>query len=326
MQILNLTPAAKTQHCGDFRGDFHEESCVPADAIFLLGYFDGVHIGHQALIDEAHTLASCESAAGHPIVIWTFEHMPKASADSGLLTTKQEKCLVLSSLGADYIIFEDFDALRSLDGESFFIRHIASHSPYAVICGYDYRFGRMASCGPDDLAKFASDAGIRSKTISSRTLSGEVVSSTLIRTLISEGDMRKAADLLGRRYSFSSEVIHGKELGRTIGRPTINQRFPADKVSPRHGVYSCTASFTSDGRDYTFGGVCNIGYRPTVNNNENDITVETYIIGFSGDLYGKDVKISFAEYLRGETKFSSVSELAEQIAKDEKDAKMSLGL
>ncbi len=322
MQILNLTPNAGTQQHGGFR----EGSCVPADAIFLLGYFDGVHIGHQALIDEARILAAEGTNVKRPIVIWTFEHLPKASADSGLLTTKNEKCAVLSSLGADHIIFEDFDALRSLDGESFFIRHIALHSPHAVICGYDFRFGRMASCGPDDLTKFASDAGIRSKTISSRTLGGEVISSTLIRSLISGGDMQKTADLLGRRYSFTAEVIHGKELGRTIGHPTINQRFPAEKVSPLHGVYSCTAEFTLDGKDYSLGGVCNIGHRPTVNDNESDITVETYIIGFSGNLYGTDVKISFAEYLRGETKFSSVSELADQIAKDEKDAKISLGL
>ena len=106
--------------------------------------------------------------------------------------------------------------------------------------------------------------------------------------------------------------------------PTINQHFPEDKVTPPRGVYSCTVSFILDGQSCTFDGVCNIGHRPTVNSDKNDVTVETYIIGFSGDLYGTEVKTSFFEYLRGEKKFPSVEELSEQVRIDEEKAKISL--
>lgn len=314
MQILNLASIEQSHVEGT------SASSVLCGAIFLLGYFDGVHLGHRALIDEAKKLADGK----RPIVIRTFDSLPKSSADAGVITTNEEKCEIFASFGVDAVIFDNFNNLKSLSGEEFFTHHIAVHSPYAVVCGFNFRFGHFASCDVSDLKNFAQKCGIICRTVNEFSLGGEVVSSTVIRGMISSGNMIGADRLLGHPYSITSEVIHGKELGRTIGHPTINQRFPAMKVIPPHGVYSCTAEFTIDGKKQIHGGVCNIGSRPTVNDNESDVTVETYIFDFSCDLYGLDVKISFTEFLRPEKKFTSIEELSHQIETDEKNARMSL--
>lgn len=316
MRILNLASIEQSHVEGT------SASSVLYGAIFLLGYFDGVHLGHRALIDEAKTLADPK----RPIVIRTFDSLPKSSADAGVLTTNEEKCKIFASLGVDAVIFDSFDELKSLSGEEFFLRHIAAHSPYAVVCGFNFRFGRFASCASSDLADFAEKNGIICRTVDEFVLEEQTVSSTVIRGMISSGDIIGANKLLGHPYSITSEVIHGKELGRTIGHPTINQRFPVGKVIPPNGVYSCTAEFTIDGKKQIRGGVCNIGSRPTVNDDESDVTVETYIFDFSGDLYGSYVKISFTEYIRPEKKFTSIEELSHQIETDEKNARKSLAV
>lgn len=316
MRIFNLASIEQS--------DAEEKSALSVlnGTIFLLGYFDGVHLGHRVLIDEAKKLADGK----RPIVIRTFDSLPKSSAEAGVLTTNEEKCEIFASLGVDAVIFDSFDALKSLSGEEFFSRHIAAHSPYAIICGFNFRFGHFASCSSSDLAHFAEKNGIKSKTVDEFSLENQTVSSTAIRGMISSGDIIGANKFLGHAYSITSTVIHGRELGRTIGHPTINQRFPDKKVVPPHGVYSCTAEFTINGEKQLRGGVCNIGSRPTVNDNKSDVTIETNIFDFTGSLYGSDVKISFAEFIRPEKKFTSVEELSHQIETDEKNARKSLAV
>lgn len=291
-----------------------ETAAVPQGSVFLLGYFDGVHRGHRALIDRAADCAKGE----RPVVVWTFDHLPKGE----LLTDNEEKRLLFAEYGVDYVIYEDFDSLKDLDGRTFFDEVILRrHHPSAVICGYNFRFGRRAAWSADDLCRFAEESGVECAVVPPMEQNGVPVSSTAIRNAVVAGDMQTAAELLGRRYSVALPVVYGKAIGRTIGHPTINQIIPAGRISPARGVYSCIVEFTDkSGVRQKKGGVCNIGSRPTVNRNESDVTLETYIFDYSGDLYGLTIRTSFLEKLRDERKFSSVDELAEQIGRDEENA------
>ena len=285
-------------------------SAVPDGAVFLLGYFDGVHLGHRSLIDRAAECAAGEKA----VAAWMFGRLPKGD----VLTDNAEKCALLGEYGVDYAVFEDFASLKDLDGRTFFDDIIVRrYRPSAVVCGYNFRFGRRAAWSSDDLCRFAEEAGIGCAVVPHVEKDGAPVSSTAIRSLIAEGDTEKAAELLGRPYSVTLPVVHGHRIGRTIGHPTINQIIPPGRISPSRGVYSCTVEFTDkDGVPRFLGGVCNIGSRPTVNRDAADVTLETYIFDYSGDLYDLSVKTCFLAKLRDEKKFSSVEELAEQIARD----------
>lgn len=279
-----------------------------------LGYFDGVHLGHAKLIEE--TKKSCSIS-----VVRMFESLPKADV---MLTPLGEKLGLFEKLGVDCVIIDDFNALRDMSGPEFFEQCVASLSPSSVVCGYNYRFGKGASYTTDDMKKYAAERGISCTVVPEFTLGGKSVSSSRIRSLLADGDVSEANALLGRMYSVTDAVCHGKELGRTIGFPTINQRPPKAKALPKDGIYSCTAEFSAEGEKIVRGGVCNIGSRPTVNPDENDITLETYIFDYTGDLYSKEVKISFAERLRGEVRFDSVESLSEAIASDVLHARESL--
>ncbi len=292
-------------------------SSVPSDAVFLLGYFDGVHLGHRALIDRAASLAD-----GNAVAAWMFERLPKGE----ILTDNAEKCALLHEYGVDYAVFEDFDQLKDLDGRTFFDDVIfRRYRPSAVVCGYNFRFGRRAAWSADDLCRFAEESGIGCAVVPNFENEDVPVSSTAIRSAIAGGRVDDAAKLLGRPYSLTLPVVRGHQIGRTIGHPTINQIIPHGRISPARGVYSCIVEFTDkNGVPQVRGGVCNIGSRPTVNRDETDITLETYIFDYSGDLYDLSVRTSFCEYLRGERKFASVEELAEQIARDSERAEESL--
>lgn len=289
-----------------------EAAVLPENAVFLLGCFDGVHRGHRALFDEA---------AGErlPVCVYTFFSLPKT--ENRLLTDNAEKCRLFRLYGADYAVFEDFEDVRSLDGGTFLRTLGERFRPAGYLCGYNYRFGKDAAWCAEDLVRFAEAEGRFARVLPPCTVNGRTVSSTAIRQAVEEGDMPLAASLLGRPYSVTSEVLHGNELGRTIGHPTVNQRLPEGKIQPPRGVYSCTVSLP-DGR--SFGGVCNIGSRPTVNDDENDVTLETYLFGFSGDLYGQVITVSFRERIRPEIRFDSLSDLKKQIEADEAAALLSL--
>ncbi len=254
-----------------------------------------------------------------PVAVWTFDSLPKGD----ILTDNTEKCALFAEAGVDYAVFEDFARLRNLDGETFFRNVIAKrHHPWAVVCGYNFRFGKNAAWTSDALRMFATDAGIGCTVVPYVEQNGAAVSSTTIRNLITAGDVERASTLLGRNYSVTLPVVHGRQLGRTIGHPTINQILPPGRIAPARGVYRCIVEFTDKaGLSHTKNGICNIGSRPTVNSDSSDITLETYIFDYSGDLYDVVIKTSFCEKLRDEKKFSSVEELAEQIRRDEETAR-----
>lgn len=298
MRIYNLS---------DRKNGICEINELPDGAVMILGFFDGVHRGHKALINASKEYARWMKA---PVCVWTFQSLPKADR---FINTPDEKLSALSSVGVDYAVVEEFDDVRDLSPDDFFRDYlIGNFSPRAVYCGFNFRYGKDAAGTSETLSQSARESGIPVFVLPPYEIGNSVVSSSSIRSLIQSGKVDEAAALLSRPYSITSDVLHGNELGRAIGFPTINQRIGENKIVPRHGVYACTV--TVDGE--TYDGITNLGSRPTVNDDEGDITLETHIFGYSGDVYGKPATVSLQKMLRDEKKFSSVDELSAQIGKD----------
>ncbi len=284
------------------------EDALPKKTAVALGFFDGVHIGHATLISDI-------VKSGYAPVVYTFASHPAeilfSDDDVEYITDNEEKTEILASLGAEYVIFDDFAAIKDMSCEDFVSDVLCKrlHCAYAV-CGENYRFGKGGEGDGNELARLISQSGAKCNILPPVTSDGAQVSSTRIRELICAGDVEEAAKLLGRPYSFSSVVTGGNRLGRTIGFPTVNQYIKKGAVIPKRGVYAvlCDVSGTA------LRGVCNIGIKPTVGGTE--LLAETHIIGYSGNLYGKSVRISLLCRLRDEKKYSSVDELARAIADD----------
>jgi len=287
---------------------------VPEGAVIMLGYFDGFHEGHKALAEAAYRIRKEKNAPC--VMLWTFRRLAKGKA----ITDNREKAEAFFSYRPDtaYVVFEDFAAVSHLSGEEF-VRDVlkSRFAPCAVVCGFDFRFGKNGACGPEELSEYCRTYGIGCCVVPPVTVNGKPVSSTEIRQLIEAGDVHLALQRMGRPYALTAPVIHGKRIGRTLGFPTVNQRIPEEKAAPAKGIYACRVTLP-DGTVHN--GVCNIGSRPTVNGDPSDITVETFILDFSGDLYGDEITVSFYRKLRDEMRFSSKEELAAQIARDKQSA------
>lgn len=296
----------------------------PTHTAVALGNFDGVHIGHRAIIEAAKREA--EKIGGRTIA-WTFYGRTK-SGNTPLLTTPEHKCELLRDAGCDDVVCADFGIYRDYPPERF-VREVlvGSLGCKVAVCGFNYRFGKSGEGDAELLARLMEECGGRAIMLSPVTVklcgesaeSGEcpevIVSSTLIRTALADGRPRDAAIMLGRPYSVRLPVEHGRRLGRLMGFPTINQRFPDGMIEPKRGVYVC--SCTIGGKVYR--GVANIGVRPTVDSGEN-VTMETHLFGFEGDLYGAEVEVSLLHFLRPEVKFDSIEQLREAIARDAEQA------
>ena len=280
-----------------------------------LGFFDGVHRGHRRVIEKAVELANGNLTPA----VFTFtmnESGPAKKQGAGEITTLEQKIRILKSMGIQQICAPEFSDFCNLSGEEFVSRILKEKmNAAAVCCGRDFRFGKGASCDATALSRFCEKAGLSCTILEEVMDEGEAVSSTRVRRAIAAGEMEKARQLLGRRYFLDFPVEHGKALGRKLQFPTINQPIPQQMVLPRFGVYATMAQV--DGIFYA--GVTNIGVRPTVEKGMAP-RAETYLIGFSGDLYGKQVPVEFLSFLRPEQKFDSVEALRDQIASDAQTA------
>jgi len=276
-----------------------------------LGVFDGIHLGHMAVlrlaVDEARArgLAPC---------VFTFalaDPPPAFKPGAAQLTTPSLMARLFHQLGMAYAIALPFDAVRGKSGEEFIREVLKNHlGARFVCCGYNFSFGKNRGSHAEDLAALASGLGMDSAVAPEVDLGGEPVSSTRIRREISCGNIPEANALLGRPFSIDFPVVDGNRIGRTLGTPTINQPFPPSFALPRFGVYATIAQV--DGAYYS--GVTNVGTKPTVGRNAP--LAETYIQGFSGDLYGKRVEVAFLEFIRPERKFASLEELRAHILQD----------
>lgn len=268
-----------------------------------LGTFDGIHIAHRFVLD----LPDCYKKTAV-----TFPKPPKMYFDgkNELLMTFSDKKQALIDMGFDEVVALDFETLRDNSPQQFLDFLLEEYDPAIISCGFNYRFGKNGAGDTALLQEFCNKKGIHLKICDAITKDGVTVSSTLIRKLLKQGEIEKANALMQNPFSFTSEVTHGDKRGRTLGFPTINQKYPEDLVKIKFGVYKTKVLIGE--RSYV--GITNVGMRPTF---ESEYVIsETYIKDFSGDLYGKDVKIVLEKFIREEIRFSSVEELKIQIEKD----------
>ena len=290
------------------------------ETVIALGFFDGVHIGHGALLRKTAERAKelgCRSAA------FTFDRAPKEfvlGTAVPLLTDVEERSILIRQFyGMDEVFVEPFDQVMMTMPWEDFITELLVGKYHAVhlVAGHDFRFGHRNEGTPERLREKCAQLGIGCDIVAKVELDGVTVSSTHIRALIEEGQVCDAARFLGRPYEMRGPVQHGQGLGTKSLFPTANLLLKAHAVVPKRGVYA-TQVYLQDGACYT--GVTNVGVRPTVSE-ENTVTIETYLLDFSGDLYGGEIRVAFLDFLREERPFPSVQELRSQIAEDIERAK-----
>ena len=287
------------------------EQPIPERTLLCLGNFDGVHLAHRELLNNAGAWRDRmfpELALG----VFCFRELP---ADYLLpdppkhLCSASERLELLAQCGMEYAILAEFPELREFSPEAY-VREILVDRCHCVAaaCGFNHRFGTRASGSPALLKAELNGNLLLTDAVLDQ---GEPVSSTRIRKLLESGEAEEATRLLGRPYLLRAPVLHGKELGRKIGSPTVNQNFSRHSVIPRFGVYATDCRVG----DRHYAGVSNVGIRPTVER-EQAANCETYLLDFSGDLYGTEIGVSFLHFLRPEMKFDSVDALRAQIARD----------
>ncbi len=275
----------------------------------LLGNFDGVHIGHRALIESGRAEADKRGTA---LTVWTFDTL-----FSPALTAKEDRVGLLRAYGVDEIITESFETVKNLS-PSEFVSDILKKTLNAelCVCGYNYTFGKGAKGDPRMLNELCGQNGIDTVIVERVTVGGEDVSSSAIRKKLTDGDIEGANKLLGRPYFLCDTVKEGNKKGRTVGMPTANF-YPDGLCLPKNGVYA-TATYLPNGD--TLPSVTNIGTRPTMDDGRG-VSAETYIIGFDNDLYGKRIKVEFLDFLRPERKFGSLDEVSCAVKRDIEKAK-----
>ncbi len=268
-----------------------------------LGTFDGVHLGHKAVLNMPN---------GYKKIAVIFSIPPKAvlSGEPRSIMTVDTKIKTIKELGIDEVYTLEFEKIKDMLPFDFLCFLKNEFSPSYISCGFNYRFGKNATGNTEILSRFCKENDIILKCNEPVCVSNEPVSSTRIRECLKTGEIELANKLLTQPFSFKAEVIEGDKRGRTIGFPTINQKYPSELIPIRFGVYKAKVKF--DNKEYK--GIVNVGIRPTFESKY--IISETYIIDFSGDVYGKDVEIEPIKFIRDEVRFSSVKELKQQIALD----------
>lgn len=274
--------------------------------VIALGFFDGVHLGHAALLNKARQeadrlgcIAAALTFARHPDEVILGQKTPL------LNTLSQRERLMKDEFAMEEVITLPFDKdMMQMPWQQFAKMLSAQFEAEAVVCGHDFTFGYKGEGNAQKLQEFF---GANCHVIEAVELEGEIVSSTRIRELLQKGKVEQANRMLGRAHYLEGTVIHGKHLGRKIGIPTANTLLPEETVIPCFGVYASRVN--------GIPAVTNIGVRPTLEDGETP-TVESRLLDFSGDLYGKTIKVELLHYLRPERKFASVEELKEQIQLD----------
>ena len=292
--------------------------------VLTIGTFDGVHLGHQKIIERVVTTARQE---GLLATIFTFFPHPRmvVQHDKGLklIHTLEEKKQLLQRLGVDLLVVQPFnEAFAQLTAEEFVSTILVQHlNVKKVIIGYDHRFGRNRTANINDMRLFGEKYGFAVEEISVQEVDEVSVSSTKIREALNKGDVITAEHYLGTPYSLTGTVVHGLKLGRTLGYPTANIQVTEDyKLIPKDGVYA-VYSYIDERKVY---GMMSIGKNPTIEG--KGASIEVYFFDFNGDLYDRELTIYFVKYLREERKFSSVALLKKQLQDDETTARKAIAL
>ena len=277
-----------------------------------IGKFDGLHLGHRKLLSEILRQKEDWLKAA----VFTFDPSPEVffgMNPARELSTNEEKRDLFREIGIDILVEFPFNKeTAAITPEDFVIDILCGRmNAKYVAAGTDLSFGSMGKGNFTMLSSLARHMGFETCKIDKIERNGKVISSTLIRELVEEGNMEEAAACLGAPYKITGNIVHGRALGRRIGIPTLNQMPPTDKLLPPFGVYY--SEVKADGR--IFKGITNIGIKPTVTN-DNQVTVETSLYDFSGDLYGETAEVSLLTFRRPEMRFSGVSELKKTMEKD----------
>lgn len=275
-----------------------------------LGLFDGVHLGHRAVLQAA---AEQQKNGLTPAAFTFHPGFAAFKGAGGYLYPKTLKANILrGECGIQEIVSADFADIASLSGEDFVQAILCKqmHAAY-VVCGADFRFGRGAAWDASDLRRFGAQYGFETEIVGAVCSGGKPVSSSRIRALLTAGDITAANALLGSTYRIFGEIVHGAHLGHTIGFATINQSFTEGQLVPRFGVYA-SVTRTPDGWQQS---ITNIGIKPTVGYAGLPLA-ETHILDYSGDLYGQELEVVLTDFLRGEQKFDSLETLQLQLRSD----------
>ena len=278
--------------------------------ILALGFFDGVHLGHQALLRECRALARREGCAAAAI---TFDRHPQSlfTADPPeLLTTLRDRAALLRGFGMAEVHVCPVEPETMATPWERFLEDLVSRGAVGFVCGTDFRFGHKGEGNADKLGQFCARKNLPCVIVPEQTMDGIRISSTHIRGLLEVGEMEEAGRFLGHAHTLSGEVVPGRRLGRKLGFPTANVLLPEGTVCPRHGVYACKAWV--EGESYL--AVTNVGSRPTVEGHQ--VRTETWLLDFDRDLYGKELRLDFYAFLRPERKFDSLEALTAAVLAD----------
>lgn len=284
--------------------------------IYALGFFDGVHRGHQVLLERCRQLAA-ENGCKAGVITFTNHPDTLISGNTQLLlNTPADRKRLLSAWGVDSVVELPFDETLMRTHWSAFLTSIVEAGGCGFVCGSDFRFGAGGSGTAKKLAAYCESRQLPYEIVPQQFLQDVRISSTYIRKLVESGEMERAVEFLGHAHILTATVVSGKKLGRKIGVPTANLLLPQEIIEPKHGVYACKAYV--QGKEYL--AVTNIGSRPTVDG--QGITVEPWILDFEGDLYGKTITLAFYAFLRPEKKFDSLEELHAEVEKNAQEVRL----
>lgn len=274
--------------------------------IYALGFFDGVHLGHRALLEKCRELADCHAFLPGAVTFGTHPQLLTRGNAPGLINTPADRERLLKSFTEKVITLPFDERLRTMPWEDFLELLLREHDAAGFVCGDDFRFGYKGQGNAQALEGFCRERGIPFGRVPEQTLEGVRISSTHIRSLLEAGKLEDANRFLGHEHILTGTVVPGKQLGRRLGIPTANLAFPEGLAVPKRGVYAC--------RCQGHAAVANIGVRPTVSG--QGITVEPWLLDYTGDLYGKEITLEFLAFLREEKKFDSLEALKAAILDD----------
>ena len=284
-----------------------------------IGVFDGVHLGHQAVISTSAEHA--RDVGGTPVVV-TFDPHPakvlRPDKAPHLLTATQHKIALIRDLGVEHLLVVRFDREFANTPPEEFVQELVTHAkPLREICvGHEWSFGKNRAGNLALLQKLGAEHHFDVVGIKPVAVNGTVVSSTAIREAVKQGDLGRAAEMLGREYTILGTVKKGAQLGRTLGFPTANLSAHSEQFPP-NGVYAAEARLDGE----VMRGVVNLGYRPTLEQAKPERLLELHLFDLNREIYGEDVEVRFLRYLRGEQKFGLLDELKAQIARDAEQAR-----
>lgn len=289
--------------------------------ILTSGTFDGVHLGHQKIIQHVIDLKKCTPKA--QTVVLTYHPHPRLvlfpdQKDLKLLTTLEEKIILLEDLGIDHLCVIPFTKKFAETSSENFIKKIIQQKLQTrqFVIGYDHRFGKNREGGFEYLKENEDRFGFKVEEISRQDIEENAISSTRIRKALFEGDVETANELLGYEFSITGKVVKGKQIGRTIGYPTANLKLEdKHKLIPKQGIYAVRVYHKYE----YYGGMLSIGVRPTIGKNLKQ-TIEVNIFDFDKDIYDKNITLQFVKFLREEEKYNSLDELKIQLARDKEES------